>query len=208
MVEQRNEKMVLYKAVLTLNRQRWGWCYKPHKSKVKGANKANLLKIMVRTIGCTLSISQECDIAATPDQQPKSKTLLGMSKGLAWGSCWWSLSAKVDRQLDSIIKEKHAADATRTRRRSQLAYTLTRRANLAEQMEAPCKMHERIRLRAHVLASPRRLTWGGATWGSTDSQRRPTLDGIPSRYTSTWRAPTPPDHLPYGEMAGNRPLKV
>ena len=28
-------------AVLTLNRQRWGWCYKPHRSKVKGANKAN-----------------------------------------------------------------------------------------------------------------------------------------------------------------------
>ena len=94
-------------AVLTLNRQRWGWCYKPHRSKVKGANKANLFRIKVRTLGCALCISQGCDIVATPDQQPKSKTLLGMSKGLAWGSSWWSLSAKSDRQLDSIIKENY-----------------------------------------------------------------------------------------------------
>ena len=70
-------------AVLTLNRQRWGWCYKPHRSKVKGKNKANLFRIKVRTLGCALCTSQECDIVATPDQQPKSKTLLGMSKGLA-----------------------------------------------------------------------------------------------------------------------------
>ena len=62
-------------------------CYKPHRSKVKGANKANLFRIKVRTLSCALSISQECDIVATPDQQPKSKTLLGTSKGLAWGSC-------------------------------------------------------------------------------------------------------------------------
>ena len=94
-------------AVLTLNRQRWGWCYKPHRSKVKGANKANLFRIKVRTLGCALGISQECDIVATPDQQPKSKTLLGMSKGLAWGSCWHSLSAKSDRQPDSKIKENY-----------------------------------------------------------------------------------------------------
>ena len=45
-------------AVLTLNRQRWGWCYKPQRSKVKGANKANLLRIKVRTLGCALGISQ------------------------------------------------------------------------------------------------------------------------------------------------------
>ena len=94
-------------AVLTLNRQRWGWCYKPHRSKVKRANKANLSRIKVRTLGCALCISQECDIVATPDQQPKSKTLLGTSKGLAWGSCWGSLSAKSDCQLDSIIKENY-----------------------------------------------------------------------------------------------------
>ena len=87
-------------AVLTLYRQRWGWCYKPHRSKVKGANKANLFRIKVRT-----GISHECDIVATPDQQPKSRTLLGMSKGLAWGSCWRSLSTISNRQLDSIIKE-------------------------------------------------------------------------------------------------------
>ena len=55
-------------AVLTLNLQRWGWCYKPHRSKVKGANKANLFRIKVRIIGCALGISQECDIVATPDQ--------------------------------------------------------------------------------------------------------------------------------------------
>ena len=92
-------------AVLTLNRQRWGWCYKPHRSKVKGANMANLFRIKVRTLGCALGISQECDIVATPDQQPKSKTLLGTSKGLAWGSCWRCLSAIFTRQLYSIIKE-------------------------------------------------------------------------------------------------------
>jgi len=94
-------------AVLTLNRQRWGWCYKPHRSKVKGANKANLFRIKVRTLGCALGISQECDIVATPDQQPKSKTLLGTSKGLAWGSCWRCLSAIFTRQLYSIIKENY-----------------------------------------------------------------------------------------------------
>ena len=55
-------------AVLTLNHQIWGWCYKPHRSKVKGANKANLFRIKVRTLGCALGISQECDIVATPDQ--------------------------------------------------------------------------------------------------------------------------------------------
>ena len=100
-------------AVLTLNRQRWGWCYKPHRSKVKGADKANLFRIKVRTLGCALGINQECDIAATPDQQPKSKTLLGTksktllgtSKGLAWGSCWRCLSAIFTRQLYSILKE-------------------------------------------------------------------------------------------------------
>ena len=92
-------------AVLT--RQRWGWCYKPHRSMVKGANKANLFRIKVRTLGCTLGISQECDIVATLDQQPKSKTLLGTSKGLAWGSCWRCLSAIFTRQLYSIIKENH-----------------------------------------------------------------------------------------------------
>ena len=81
-------------AVLTLNRQRWGWCYKSHRSKVKGANKANLFRMKVRTLSCALGISQECDIVVTPDQKSKSKTLLGTSKGLAWGSCWWSLSAK------------------------------------------------------------------------------------------------------------------
>ena len=43
--------------------------YKPHRSKVKGENKANLFRIKVRTLGCALGISQECDIAATPDQQ-------------------------------------------------------------------------------------------------------------------------------------------
>ena len=93
--------------VLTLNRQRWGWCYKPHRSKVKGANKANLFRIKVRTLGCALGISQECDIVATPDQQPKSKTLLATSKGLAWGSCWRCLSAIFTRQLYSIIKENY-----------------------------------------------------------------------------------------------------
>ena len=55
-------------AVLTLNRQRWGWCYKPHRSKVKRADKANLFRIKVRTLSCALGISQECDIVATPDQ--------------------------------------------------------------------------------------------------------------------------------------------
>ena len=73
-------------AVLTLNRQRWGSCYNPHRSKVKGASKANLFRMKVRALGCALCISQECDIVATPDQQPKSKTLLETSKGLAWGS--------------------------------------------------------------------------------------------------------------------------
>ena len=107
MVEQRNKKMVLYQAVLTLNHQRWGWCYKPHRSKVKGANKANLFRIKVRTLCCALGISQECDIVATPDQQTKSKTLLGTSKGLAWGSCWRCLSAIFTCQLYSIIKENH-----------------------------------------------------------------------------------------------------
>ena len=56
-------------------------------SKVKGANEANLFRIKVRTLGCALCKSQKCNIVATPDQQPKSKTLLGMSKGLAWGNC-------------------------------------------------------------------------------------------------------------------------
>ena len=94
-------------AVLTLNRRRWGWCYKPHRSKVKSANKANLFRIKVRTLGCALGISQECDIVATPDQQPKSKTLLATSKGLAWGSCWRCLSAIFTRQLYWIIKENY-----------------------------------------------------------------------------------------------------
>ena len=100
-------RAICLQAVLTLNRQRWGWCYKPHKSKVKSANKANLFRIKVRTLSCALGISKECDIVATPDQQPKSKTLLGMSKGLAWGSCWRCLSAIFTHQLYSIIKENH-----------------------------------------------------------------------------------------------------
>ena len=54
-------------AVLTLNRQRWGSCYNPHRSKVKGASKANLFRMKVRALGCALCISQECDIVATPD---------------------------------------------------------------------------------------------------------------------------------------------
>ena len=99
-------KVVLYKPFWPY-RQRWGWCYKPHRNKVKGANKANLFRIKVRTIGCALGISHECYIVATPDQQPKSKTLLGTSKGLAWGSCWRCLSAISTRQLYSIIKENY-----------------------------------------------------------------------------------------------------
>ena len=96
-------------AVLTLNRQRWGWCYKPHRSKVKGANKANLFRIKVRTLGCALGISQECDIVATPDQQPQSKTLLETSKWLVWRSCWRSLIAKSGCQLYlGIKKNTHA----------------------------------------------------------------------------------------------------
>ena len=39
--------------------------YKPHRTKVKGANKANLFRIKMRTLGCALCISQECDIVAT-----------------------------------------------------------------------------------------------------------------------------------------------
>ena len=82
-------------AVLTLNRQRWGRCYKPHRSKVKGANKANLFRIKVRTLGCALGISQECDIVATLDQQPKSKAFLRTNKGLASGELLMILKCQI-----------------------------------------------------------------------------------------------------------------
>ena len=59
--------------------------YKPHRTKVKGANKANLFKIKVRTLGCALGISQECDTVATPDQQSKSKLCSGRAKGQLGG---------------------------------------------------------------------------------------------------------------------------
>jgi hypothetical protein len=53
---------------------------------------------MVRTPSCAYGIGWKCNITATPDQQPKSKTSLGMSEGLAWGSCSRSLNAKFDHQ--------------------------------------------------------------------------------------------------------------
>jgi hypothetical protein len=56
----------------------------PHMSKVKGKIKANLFKIMVRTPSCAFGINWKCNFAAT--QQPKSKTSLRTSEGLAWGS--------------------------------------------------------------------------------------------------------------------------
>jgi len=83
-VQQRSKKLALYETILALNRQRQSDAIR---SKVKGKNKTNLFKIMVEAFGCALGISQEYDIVATPDQQPKSKALLGTSKGLAWGSC-------------------------------------------------------------------------------------------------------------------------
>jgi hypothetical protein len=71
----------------------------PHRSKEKGKIKANVFRVMVRTLCCAYGITWKCYILATPDQQPKSKLCFGMSKGLAWGSCWRSLSAKSHRQL-------------------------------------------------------------------------------------------------------------
>jgi hypothetical protein len=56
-------------------------------SKVKRKINANLSKIMVRTPSRAYGISWKCNIASTPNQQPKSKILLGTSKGLAWGCC-------------------------------------------------------------------------------------------------------------------------
>ena len=85
MVEQRSGEMVLYKPFWPSTAKDDNDAISPHKSKVKGANKANLFRIKIRTLGCALGISQEWDIVATPNQQPKSKTLLGTSKGLAWG---------------------------------------------------------------------------------------------------------------------------
>ena len=40
-------------------------------------------------------------------------------------------------------------------------HTLTKRAHLAEQTGAPWKMHERIRLRAHLSACQKRIRMRG-----------------------------------------------
>ena len=161
-------------AVLTLNRQRWGWCYKPHRSKVKGANKANLFRIKVRTLGCALCISQECDIVATPDQQPKSKTLLGTSKGLAWGSCWRCLSAIFTRQLYSIIKENY------------MPYSHICITNLAPQLFSSfVHLNEQDRNKTKT-SSRRHITTQNIASGITPLQRGPTCQrkrGLHARCT-------------------------
>jgi hypothetical protein len=102
-------KLVLYKNHCDSQPPKIRWSYMPHRSKVKGKIKANLFKIMIRTPSCAYRISWKCNIAATPDQQPKSKTFLGTSKELAWGCCWRSLNAKSDHQLYSQIKENYTS---------------------------------------------------------------------------------------------------
>ena len=158
-------------AVLTLNRQRWGWCYKPHRSKVKGANKANLFRIKVRTLGCALGISQECDIVATPDQQPKSKILLGTSKGLAWGSCWRSLSANFDCQLDSL--QRKTICLTHIFVSQSLLHSWFRVCIISDEQEQN-KMKTRSR---------RHTTTQKITSGVTHTQREPTYQGLHARCT-------------------------
>ena len=53
---------------------------------------------------------------------------------------------------------------------------LIRRAHKSEEMGTPRKMHQRIRLRAHVSAYQRRQSRGTFTWGSADPQVWPNLD--------------------------------
>ena len=106
-VEQRGKELALYKTVLALDRQRRGDAISPIGVRWKVRTRPTYSKSRWEAFSCALGICQECDIVPTPDQQPKSKTLLGMSKGLAWGSCWRCLSAIFTHQLYSIIKENY-----------------------------------------------------------------------------------------------------
>ena len=63
-------------------------------------------------------------------------------------------------------------------------HSLTRRAHLAEQMGAPRKMHERIRLRAHQSTCQRRIRTRGSQVGPADPTGRPNLAGLRSRCIS------------------------
>ena len=53
---------------------------------------------------------------------------------------------------------------------------LTRRAHKSEETGAPRKMHLRIRLRAHMSASTRKIHPGKGHLGSADPRVRPNLD--------------------------------
>ena len=63
-------------------------------------------------------------------------------------------------------------------------HTLTRRAYLAEKTGAPLKMHERIRLRAHLSACQKKIGSNGRQVGSADPRGQPNLDKHWSRYIS------------------------
>ena len=81
-------------------------------------------------------------------------------------------------------------------------HTLTKTAHLAEQMGAPWKMHERIRLRAHLSPCQQRIRTRGHQVGLSDPIGRPNLAGLLSRCIRGGVVAKASDHLPYLHLAG------
>ena len=76
---------------------------------------------------------------------------------------------------------------------------------MSEKTGEPRQMHHGILTWAHRSDSPRKIRMRGDQVGPADPLGQPNMAGLPSRCTSTWRAPTPPDHLPYMLLAGTDP---
>ena len=66
---------------------------------------------------------------------------------------------------------------------------LTRRAHKSEETGAPRNMHKRIRLRAHLSVTQRKVDPGQHHLGSAEPQGRPNLDKQLSKCISGWSSP-------------------
>ena len=66
-------------------------------------------------------------------------------------------------------------------------HPLTRRAHLAEKTGAPCIMHTRKDIRAHMSACQIRIRMRGGLVGPADHLGRPNVAGLPSRCISRSR---------------------
>ena len=66
---------------------------------------------------------------------------------------------------------------------------LTRRAHKTEETGPPHKMHLRIRLKAHLSVTQRKMDLGKHHLGWAEPQVHPNLDRHLSRYSSMWSSP-------------------